>query len=362
MERIAEALGMDPVRLREINAFKPGDETATGQKLGRDTSALAVLREAVRRSDFHRKRRAWAGTDRGIGLALFFHGSGFTGGGEVKLASKASLELTETGARILVASTEIGQGTRTMHAQIVADTLGIPYDRVEVGEADTARGPRQRADRRLAHLHDRRPDPSGVRAGDETAPRPADAARLPAQPRTAPHHEAIREAAEIQWSDETYRGDAYGAYGWGCDVAEIEKDPDTGEIRPRRITAVQEFGKAIHPTLAKGQIEGGTAQGVGCALLEDVVMRDGAMANAQLTNYMVPTTLDTPEIETVILENPYAHGPFGAKGVGEMPIDGPGARPSSTRSATGARRTGDPGDAGADPGGAKIEDDEDCDT
>ncbi|HEY7573667.1 MAG TPA: xanthine dehydrogenase family protein molybdopterin-binding subunit, partial [Thermoanaerobaculia bacterium] len=141
MERIAEALGMDPVRLREVNAFRPGDVTATGQKLGRDTSALAVLREAVRRSDFRRKRRAWAGTHRGIGLALFFHGSGFTGGGEVRLASKASLELTETGARILVASTEMGQGTRTMHAQIVAETLGIPYARVEVGDADTARVP-----------------------------------------------------------------------------------------------------------------------------------------------------------------------------------------------------------------------------
>src|SRR5439155_494141 len=122
MERIAETLGIDSVRLREKNAFRPGDTTSTGQKLGRDTSALRVLREAVSRSDFRAKRRAYRGTNRGIGLALFFHGSGFTGGGEVKLASKASLELTETGARILVASTEIGQGTRTMHAQIPADS------------------------------------------------------------------------------------------------------------------------------------------------------------------------------------------------------------------------------------------------
>ncbi|HLN80356.1 MAG TPA: xanthine dehydrogenase family protein molybdopterin-binding subunit, partial [Thermoanaerobaculia bacterium] len=141
MERIAEALGMDPVRVREANAFRPGDTTATGQKLGSDCSAVNVLREAVRKSGFREKRRAWRGTDRGIGLSLFFHGSGFTGGGEVKLASKASLELTATGARILVASTEIGQGTRTMHAQIVADALEIPYDSVEVEAADTARVP-----------------------------------------------------------------------------------------------------------------------------------------------------------------------------------------------------------------------------
>jgi CO/xanthine dehydrogenase Mo-binding subunit len=75
--------------------------------------------------------------------------------------------------------------------------------------------------------------------------------------------------------------------------------------------------------LATGQIEGGSAQGLGYALLEDVVMRDGRMANASLTNYIIPTTLDAPEVKVVLLENPYEHGPFGAKGVGEMPIDGP---------------------------------------
>ncbi len=138
MDRIAEQLGIDPVRLREINALRPGDTTATGQKLGKDASALPVLRDAVKRSQFHKKRKQWKGTNRGIGLSLFFHGSGFTGGGEVKLASKASLELTARGARILVASTEIGQGTRTMHAQIVADALGVPYDAIDVNDADTA--------------------------------------------------------------------------------------------------------------------------------------------------------------------------------------------------------------------------------
>ncbi|HLN58659.1 MAG TPA: molybdopterin cofactor-binding domain-containing protein, partial [Thermoanaerobaculia bacterium] len=323
MERIAEALGLDPVRLRGINTFRPGDTTATGQKLGRDCSALRVLREAVRRTDFARRRRTLAGSNRGIGLALFFHGSGFTGGGEVKLASKASLELTARGARILVASTEIGQGTRTMHAQIVADTLGIPYDRVEVSEADTAQVP-----------------DSGPTVASRTCMVVGKILQNCAREmkrrlgRMSPREylekhgpllitKEYQKPAEMQWSDETYRGDAYGAFGWGCDVVEVERDPVTFAVRPLRVTAVQEFGRAIHPVLAAGQIEGGTAQGVGYALLEEVVMQDGRMANAQLTNYTVPTTLDTPEIETVILENPYKHGPFGAKGVGEMPINGP---------------------------------------
>ncbi len=97
----------------------------------------------------------------------------------------------------------------------------------------------------------------------------------------------------------------------------------TGAVRPIQFTAVCDIGKAIHPTLAAGQIEGGTAQGIGYALLEEVVMRDGRMANAQMTNYVAPTTLDTPPLDVVILETPYRHGPQGAKGVGEMPIDGP---------------------------------------
>jgi CO/xanthine dehydrogenase Mo-binding subunit len=125
------------------------------------------------------------------------------------------------------------------------------------------------------------------------------------------------------WSDETYRGDAYGSYGWACDVVEIEVDRDTFEVKPVAFTSVHEIGKAIHPLLAMGQIEGGSAQGLGYALLEEVVMRDGRMANAQLTNYIVPTTLDTPPMDVAILEKPYRHGPYGAKGVGEMPIDGP---------------------------------------
>jgi len=127
----------------------------------------------------------------------------------------------------------------------------------------------------------------------------------------------------LRWDEERYRGDAYATYAWACDVAEVELDRDTFEIKPLRITAVQDIGRAIHPALATGQIEGGTAQGVGFATIEQVVMKNGAMSNAQLTNYTIPTTLDTPEIDVHFLENPFPEGPFGAKGLGELPIDGP---------------------------------------
>jgi CO/xanthine dehydrogenase Mo-binding subunit len=129
--------------------------------------------------------------------------------------------------------------------------------------------------------------------------------------------------AGMVWDDDLYRGDAYGSFGWACDVVEVEIDPATWQARPVKFTTVHEIGKAIHPRLAIGQIEGGSLQGLGWALLEDVVMRDGRMANNSFTNYIVPTTLDTPAMDVVLLERPYVHGPFGAKGVGEMPIDGP---------------------------------------
>ena len=323
IDRIAGQLGIDPVRLREINALRPGDTTVTGQQLGKDASALPVLRDAVKRSQFHKKRKQWQGTNRGIGLSLFLHGSGFTGGGEVKLASKASLELTATGARILVASTEIGQGTRTMHAQIVADALGVPYDAIDVNEADTAfvpdSGPTvaSRTCMIVGKLLERCARDMRKRLGTMT----------PAQ--YFKKHGAFTVTSEYEpppgllWDDTTYAGDAYGSYAWGCNIVELEVDPVTFEVTTLNVTAVAEIGKAIHPMMAIGQIEGGTAQGLGYALIEEVVMRDGRMANAQLTNYIIPTPMDAAPMDIGIMERPYQHGPFGAKGVGEMPIDGP---------------------------------------
>ncbi|MBI4612583.1 MAG: xanthine dehydrogenase family protein [Planctomycetes bacterium] len=323
MERIAEALGMDPVRLREVNALAPGDRTATGQVVEEDGSALDVLARAVERTDFHRKRREWKGTRRGIGLALFYHGSGFTGSGESWLKSKCTLELTRTGVRVLVASTEIGQGTRTMHAQIVADALGVPYEDVETSQPDTSAVPdsgptvASRTCMVVGGILARCAAEMKERLGG-LSPREYFA-----------RHGGFAVTKEYErppgpaWDDRTYQGQAYAAYAWACDVAELELDPDAYEIRPIRMTSVSDIGKAIHPRMAAGQIEGGTAQGIGFATIEKVVMANGGMANCQLTNYTIPTTIDVPEIDVVIAEHPYRHGPFGAKGVGELPMDGP---------------------------------------
>ena len=283
---------------------------------------------------------------RGTGLALFFHGSGFTGGGEVKLASRAGLALTRDGVRLLVGSTEIGQGTRTMHAQIVSEALAIPYGWIETADPDTARVPdsgptvasrtcmvvgkilQRAADRLRAELGGWS-DAKGFRK---------QARRLLEERGSLEIIEQYERPGDIVWNDETYEGDAYGAYAWGCNIADVEVDPITYQARCTRFTTVIDIGKAIHPILAEGQIEGGTLQGIGWALYEEVVMREGKMQNASLTNYIIPTTLDTPPIAVEIVEQPYANGPFGAKGVGECPIDGPAAAiVNAIRAATGKR-------------------------
>ena len=210
-----------------------------------------------------------------------------------------------------------------MHAQIVADALGVPFDAIDVHEADTAfvpdSGPTvaSRTCMIVGKLLERCARDMRKRLGRLT---PAQYFKKHGSFTVTSQYEP---PPGLQWSDETYAGDAYGSYAWGCNVVELEVDPVTFEVTPLNVTAVAEIGKAIHPMMAIGQIEGGTAQGIGYALTEEVVMKDGRMANAQLTNYIIPTPMDAAPMDIGIMERPYQHGPFGAKGVGEMPIDGP---------------------------------------
>ena len=127
---------------------------------------------------------------------------------------------------------------------------------------------------------------------------------------------------DLHWDDQKYSGDAYGAYAWAVYVAEVSVDMRTAEVRVDDFVAVQEVGKVINPVLAAGQIEGGVAQGIGFALYENVVWQEGRMVNAQMTNYVMPTSVDLPEIRVYFEEIPYGRGPAGAKGIGELPLDG----------------------------------------
>ena len=128
---------------------------------------------------------------------------------------------------------------------------------------------------------------------------------------------------DIFWDDEKYRGDAYPAFAWAHYVAEVAVDTRTYAATCTGFWAMQEVGRVLHPTLAAGQIEGGVAQGIGYALYEKCEYADGHLRNNQMTNYIMPTSADVPPIHVLFEEIPSIHGAFGAKGIGELPMDGP---------------------------------------
>ncbi len=323
VEHVAERLGVPSVDLRRKWMLRVGDSTATGQVLTESVSPELVLDAALKAARPIRPRPSGSplgsadpSIRHGRGLSLVFHGAGFTGSGEKKLSGKIALECSEKGEfRILTASTEIGQGTKTIFCQIAADALGVSLDRVSVGAQDTSvvpdSGPTVASRTAMivgGLIHD-----AGValRARLERERPPLRVERTYEQPDT------------LHWDDQTYRGDAYPVYAWACTIADVEVDTATGEVRVTDLVIAVDCGKAIHPVMAEGQIEGGALQAVGWATIEEIKMKDGRYLNDRLATYIIPTALDAPRLKTILVENPYSGGPFGAKGIGELPMDGP---------------------------------------
>src|SRR6266478_6540139 len=239
--------------------------------------------------------------------------------------------------RILAASTEIGQGTNTVFSQIAADTLGIGLDRIEIVRPDTGSVPNSgptvasRTSMVVGKLVEtaalglkRTLLDSGLLCDACTEDEFVRACKRYIETRGPLRSRSEYEPPPgLHWDDATYSGDAYGAYAWAVYVAEVAVDAVTYEARVTDFVAVQEVGKVIHPVLAAGQIEGGVAQAIGMSLYENVVWREGRMVNGQMTNYIIPTAADLPPIRVFFEEQPYPFGPGGAKGIGELTMDGP---------------------------------------
>jgi CO/xanthine dehydrogenase Mo-binding subunit len=344
LDQVARAVNLTPEELRLRNFIRKGQTTATGQLIHEDVNFNALLDRAFRESDYHSKRERFAQENpsatikRGIGFSSFMHGAGFTGSGEVYLASVVELEATREGiVRVLAASTEIGQGTNTIFSQIAADALGIGYDRIEIAQPDTAAVPNSgptvasRTSMVVGNLVEtaalalkRTLVDSGLLCDACTEDEFVRACRRYIETRGPLRSRSQYEPPPgLHWDDTTYTGDAYGTYAWAVYVAEVAVDTVTFETRVTDFFAVQEVGKVIHPVLAAGQIEGGVAQAIGMSLYENVVWREGRMANGQMTNYIMPTAADIPPIRVFFEEQPYPFGPHGAKGIGELPMDGP---------------------------------------
>jgi CO/xanthine dehydrogenase Mo-binding subunit len=343
VDRVAAAVGLEPDEFRRRNFIRAGDTSAVGQVMRDPIDMSALLDRALTLSDYHVKRKRFADHNpgsrirQGIGLATFMHGAGFTGSGEDHLQSIVTVEADGGPVLVLSSNTEIGQGTNTIFTQIAADALRLPQDMIEIVRPDTLLVPNsgptvasrtcmvvgKLVERAATDLKNRllstgfvsepySPDDFKVACAKYTR----EIGRLHASVRYQP-------PAGLRWDDATYTGDAYGTYAWAAYVAEVSVDMSTLETRVDDFVAVQEVGKVINPVLATGQIEGGVAQAIGWALYERIVWREGRMANGEMTNYIMPTSLDLPPIRVFFEEHPYEHGPAGAKGIGELPMDGP---------------------------------------
>ena len=345
LDLVARTVGLTPDEFRRRNFIKQGQTTATSQVIREAVDLDGLLDRAFELTSYHEKQKRFAKENtngarvkRGIGFASFMHGAGFTGSGEVYLASVVGAEATaDGGVRVLSASTEIGQGTNTVFAQIASEALGVDESLIEVAQPDTSNVPNSgpTVASRTAMVVGKLVESavlglkqtligSGMLQEEYTQERFQTACREYIKafgPLKA--FSQYQAPPNVYWDDEKYQGDAYGTFAWAVYVAEVSVDTLTYEAHVEDFVAVQEVGRVINPILAAGQIEGGVAQGIGFALFENVVWQNGRMANNQMTNYIIPTPADIPPIRVHFVENPYPYGPGGAKGIGELPMDGP---------------------------------------
>ena len=345
MDQIAKAVGISPQEVRRRNFLTQGKTTATGQEIRDAIDLPGMLDRALKISDYEAKHLRFARENatsspikRGLGVASFMHGAGFTGSGERYLNSLVGLEADATGhVTVLVSSTEFGQGTNTILSQIAAEALGLLCEDISVAQPDTQRVPNSgptvasrttmivgRLVQDAAHaLADILREQKLLGEKFSSAEFRAACAAYTAQFGALRSEARYQAPKDIFWDDVAYKGEAYPAFAWAIYVAEVAVDTRTYSTQVVNFYALQEVGRVINPLLAAGQIEGGVAQGIGYALYEKVVWKNGRMSNNQMTNYIMPTAVDVPNIEVYFEETPCVHGPYGAKGLGELPHDGP---------------------------------------
>ena len=345
MDRIAQAVGLSPVEVRRRNFLEPGQTTTTEQIIREPIDLGKLLDRALELSDYSAQKERFAKDNkaplskkRGVGIAAFLHGAGFTGSGERNLSSVVGVEGRADGRlRVLVSSTEFGQGTKTVLCQIAAAALALSYEDVDIAQPDTLEVPNSGptvASRtvmivgKLVHSA-----ALGIRqtlkaCGLLPDPYSPDVFRAACRDYVGSQG-ALRSWAsyepppDIFWDDEKYRGEAYAAFAWAVYIAEVTVDLATYSVSVDDFVALQEVGRVLHPVLATGQVAGGVAQGIGLSLYEKVVWQNGRMQNSQMTNYIMPTSSDLQRIRVFFEESGNIHGAFGAKGLGELPIDGP---------------------------------------
>lgn len=350
MDMVAEKLGIDPMELRLRNANQPNDVTVSGYRIT-SCGLSECIKQAADAAGW-KDKRGKLGPNRGIGMAVMVH----TGGG-AKLPpinvnySDAIVRLNDDGtATILTGEADIGQGSDTIIAQIVAEQLGMAYEEIKIVSADTGITPKA-----LGTWGTRVTFTGGkaaqIAAGNvkkeifEEASEMLEANVNDLEARNGrvyvkgspQKHVSFKDIVIHSYSTKgkpiigrgyfgeqisdppspTGTGSIYPAYAFGAQIAEVEVNPKTGQVKLLNFVAAHDVGKAINPMACEGQIEGGIQQGIGYALTENLMVIDGVTVNPNFLDYKILFAPDMPPMKTILVETNDPNGPFGAKGLGE---------------------------------------------
>jgi CO/xanthine dehydrogenase Mo-binding subunit len=369
MDRAAESIGMDPSDFRERHILKVGDKMTFGQVLDQSVGLEETLHKAREHSNWYMKRKPSPSITevledqkngkyrrKGIGIATIFYGCFLGAAGKVMSRSGAYVQIEPDGSvRFAVGTTEMGQGMITVLSQIVAEELGIEYEKVHMTPVDTSRVPDsgptvasratimsgralQDACGKLRTLiYDKVVKKYQINATnleikeyqilEKTSQKKiisvSEAIKLVYQERGQVAVAGWDVAPPTHYDNEKGQGDAYSAYAWCTNIVEVEVDSQIGTVDVLNIWAAHDVGKAINPQTLEGQIEGGSLQGLGYGRYEEIIFTpEGRVLSNNLGTYLIPTTKETPKIHSIIVEDPWSGGPYGAKGIGEQPLMG----------------------------------------
>ncbi len=355
LDELARLLNMDPVELRMNNVLKPGSLTVSSQCLDHSVGIEDCLKTAAELSKWKDKRNALQNQSgvkrRGIGVGLMWHGNSTSRGAPDY--SAASVIVNKDGSiRFRTGITEMGQGTHTGIVQIISEILGVPADMIHVDNPDTSAVPDSgptHASRGLVRggaaamvaAYKIRENLNKVAAEilgckeDEVEILDAKAYSKNNPSKTVNFQELALQcyniglnpscfgyfrAPKMVFDQENGQGEAYSNFTFAAHIVEIEVDIETGQIQVLKVTPVYDAGKAINPLLLKGQIEGAALQGMGYAIMEEIVYDGAVIMNPTFQDYHIPTSMDIPEIDPTLVEHRFRYGPFGAKGMGEAPL------------------------------------------
>ncbi|MDX9992720.1 MAG: xanthine dehydrogenase family protein molybdopterin-binding subunit [Anaerolineales bacterium] len=335
MNKLAEKLGMDPIELRRRNLIGEGSILSVGTPLPKGVSMGQVLEKCVERMNDLQKageaKSAPKAIQRGWGFACGYKNVGFSFGAPEQCVAKIELHGTAQIERAVLyhAGAEVGQGSHTAFVQFAAETLGLPFEKVELVASDTATSGNAGSvsASRMTFMAG-----NAIKGACEEAlekwqreERPAVATYQYRPPRTTP------------LDPETGKSDPNFAYGYVAEAVEVEVDTETGLVRLLNVICADDVGKAVNPQQVQGQIEGAVVQAAGYTLMENMIQHEGRLLTDKLSTYLIPTVLDIPQnVESLILEYADPIGPYGARGMGEMPyIPLAAAITAGVRAATG---------------------------